>query len=280
MSARDGWAAPDTTPPAATPPTTPPATGRPAHEMSTAAGRPLPGLPPVGAFRALDAVDAPPLRHVPLPPPTTVLGVAAGAVGAPAVLCATRYSHVLVTPGDPLFGEEPLWATHYTVLGLERLPAGTTYPQTARRLNTLATRLYNRDVRGDYHVVVDAGAVGHPVVEAIRQSIIPQVGVTGVTITPTATPDECVLWRYAATVGRRYLVSRVQAIVQGARLHVPDEPLGRALLEALRAYPADDAAAERAPHLDLVTALALTTVSDYVPVRYGPRADSLPSPVL
>lgn len=64
-----------------------------------------------GQFRALDAVDAPPLVVPPKAPQTTVLGVAAGTPTASSAICAVRYDNKLVSPGDPLFGEAPLWET-------------------------------------------------------------------------------------------------------------------------------------------------------------------------
>ncbi len=228
-----------------------------------------------GQFRALDAPDAPPLAVPPKAPQTTVLGVAAGTPTAPSAICAVRYDNTLLSPGDPLFGEAPLWETHYVVLGLQRLDAGTSYPETARRVNVLARRLYDRDSRGDYHVAIDASGVGQPVVETIRQSIIPQVCVTGVSISTGDKNDPSLLWRTAASIGKRYLVSRLQGILQGQRLHVPDDPLCRTLLDTLRTYPAEGD--DPVPNDDLVIALALAVVSEYAAVRYDIAPDDLPS---
>lgn len=225
----------------------------------------------------LDAVDTPldPRAFLPAPAATTVLGVAPGSSSRGAALCAVRCDAHLVSPGDALFGEAPLWETHYTILGAERLPAGTDYPAVARRANTLARRLYDRDSRGDYHVLVDATGAGVPVVELIHQSIIPQAHVTAVALTPGDTADPSILWRSATTVGVAYLVSRLQAVLQGRRLHAPAGDARVAdLLDGLASYEATPDPREAD---GLVVALALAASSDYQPIRYGVSANLLPS---
>lgn len=227
------------------------------------------------AMDAMDAAAIDPRALVPTPAATTVLGVAPGAIGAssrPAALCAVRHEARLLSPGDPLFGEAPLWETHYVILGAERLEAGVDYPVVARRVNTLARRLYDRDSRGDYHVLVDATGAGVPVVELIRQSVIPQAHVTAVALGTGDAADPSILWRHATAVGTAYLVSRLQAILQGQRLHAPARDRAvAALIERLAAHdPAQEPDA-------LVIALALGCAAEYQPVRYGLPSNMLPS---
>lgn len=220
-------------------------------------GKPLPGLQP------------------PPPPPVTVLGVAVGDLSVPAALCAVRYTTFVLTPGDPVFGELPEFETHYTLLGAEAISADDGYPGIARRVNRLAKRLYARDSRGEYHALVDASDAGRPVVDAIRDAVIPQCHLTAVRITTGDASDPSILWRRETTVGLAYLISRLQAMLTCGRLHVPTDPVSTGLLDLLRDYRV-----EQAPRADLVRALALACASEYRPIRYGQPFDALPSPRL
>jgi hypothetical protein len=206
------------------------------------------------------------------PPQTTVLGVAVGDLSVRPSLCAVRYHHLLISPGDPIFGELPTFETHYTLIGAESLDAGLGYPAVASRVNRLAQRLYARDSRGDYHALIDASDAGRPVIAAIRDAVIPACTVTGVRVTTGDTGDESILWRRETSVGLSYLISRLQAILQGGRLHVPDDAVSHGLLDLLRTYDI-----QQSSGADLVRALALACSSEYHQIRYGPSPDSLPS---
>jgi hypothetical protein len=207
----------------------------------------------------------------PAPLQTTVLGVAVGDLTTEPCICAVRYSNSLLSPGDPMFGEEPVFETHYAALGAERLPVDSSYPRIAARVNLLARRLYAKDSTGDYHVVVDAAGVGRPLVAAIRDSIIPTVHVTSATVVTSDVGDLSTLWRTETRLGWSYLLSRLQAILQGRRLSGLDPEL----MDAVMAYSADSI-----PSADPVRALALACCSEYQPVRYLMQPDTLPSPRL
>ena len=208
----------------------------------------------------------------PKPPKMTVLGIACGDHATAPAFCAVRLDATLLSPGDLLFGENPIFETHYTVLLSELLPIGTAYPAVALRTNILARRLYSHDDRGDYHAVVDASGIGRPVVAAIRDSVVPQCHITGVTISSGDAGDDSLLWRNEAKIGLAYLISRLQAILGGGRLHAIKDAGTGALFASLADY---DMTTDRGP--DLVRALALACVCDYQPVRYSIPPDSLPS---
>lgn len=222
-------------------------------------------------FQAIDAIDAPPLAIPPTAPQTTVIGLYVGDLLTPPSLVAVRYDPTLLTPGDPMFGEAPIFETRYLVLGAQTLDA-LSFPAVAKRLNSLARGLYDRDSRGDYHVLVDATDVGRPVVDAIRDAIVPQVHVTSVRVVGEDRGDLSILWRNNASIGLGYLISRVQAILQGNRLSVPES-----LTDLTAALSAHTAGAQPAP---LLRALALAVASEYMPVGYDVSPDDLPSPVL
>lgn len=223
----------------------------------------------------LNGLSVLPRATPPTPPQTTVIALIMGHTDTQPALCAVRYSQVLLSPGDPLFGELPIHETHYTLLSADRLPAKLSYPQVAATVNRAARRLYDRNSRGDYHALVDASGVGRPVVDAIRDSIIPQCHVTAVSIGPGDAGDLAILWRHETSVGLAYLISRLQAILHGGRLHVPESPKTTGLLDLLRGYDL-----KSPPSVDLVRALALACASEEQTVRYGPSPDSLPSPRL
>jgi len=201
-------------------------------------------------------------------PQTTVLGVVVSSAQVAPTLCAIRFEPRIIHAGDPLFGEATIYETHYTVLGSELLLPGLAYPGVAARVNTLARRLYNADSRGDYHVLVDASDVGRPVVDAIRDSVIPQAAVSAVIVSAGDAGDTSLLWRSESKVGITYLVSRLQAILQGGRLHYPATPAMDGIRDALHAGDTSGM---------LFRALALACSCEYAAVRYDVSPDALPS---
>jgi hypothetical protein len=231
---------------------------------------------PTGMDRALDQAAVPAVAKRAIPLQTTVLALAMGDdVAVAPTLCAVRYEQRLVKPAEPMFGGQAVFETHYRVAGMHRLGLAISYPAVADAVGALARRLYDRDQRGDYHLLIDAAGVGRPVVDVIRQSIIVNVHVTGVDVVPGDRGDLSLLWRNEARIGLAYLISRLRAIVAGRRIHVLRSPETAGLLDLVRDY---DQRADRGP--DPVRALALATSSEHLPVRYGVAFDALPSAVL
>jgi hypothetical protein len=204
-------------------------------------------------------------------PPTTVLGVVVGDNGQPTTIVAVRYDPSLLTPADPLSDVDAVFETHYTLLNREELKPTLSYPLIAARVNTLARRLHDREATGDYHVLVDASDVGRPVIDSIRFSILPAVHVTSVRVKPDETADLSILWRNDATVGLAYLISRLRAILQGQRLHVP------ASLTTITEALASHTAGSQVPSQEL-RALALACASEFRAVTYDVSPDELGSP--
>lgn len=213
-----------------------------------------------------DILDGPVPQTIPKPAQTTVLGIVVGELAT--TIAAVRYETELLYAGDAMFNELPVFETHYHLLNRDQMPAAS-YREIAYRVNTVTRRLYNRDDRGDYHVLVDASDVGRPVVDSIRDTILPQVHVTSVRLVTDPRGDLSILWRNDATVGLGYLVSRLRAIFQGHRLVIPPALAG--IADALSAY-----ALESEPSADL-RALALCCASEYMAVRYDQSPDALPS---
>lgn len=241
-------------------------------------------------FTPLDqATAATPPRGAPGRYRVVCLGLDVGQLHDPSALCAVELTERTIKAADPLFGEWPLRETHFRVLGAERLPLGTSYPDVAARLCLLAKRLYDRDSSGDYHALVDCTGVGRPIVDLLREQVIPQCHVTAVTLTGGARGDPDVLWRQEASIAKAYMVSRLQALLQSGRITAPMDPDMAAMAAELKTFElrakADTGHLQSGAfvvgsHDDLVTSLALACLVDLQEVRYGVAFGDLPSAVL
>lgn len=180
---------------------------------------------------------------------------------------------------------------------LERLAIGTPYPDVAKRISEVCKSLLKRkseellkvrllpsyeselvksDAAAEIWLVIDATGVGLPVVEIVREEIKD----TGIKLTAAffTHGDRTTIHRGRpeATVGKAYLVSRLQALSQTNRILLPRTPEALAMKEELRVYEihvdanANDTygAFKVGLHDDLVTALGLSVIIDPV-IRKG-----------
>jgi hypothetical protein len=154
---------------------------------------------------------------------------------------------------------------HWVIRHLERLPLGTPYPEVAERLGTIITRARAAATRPTdkygpgFHVYADATGVGQPVVDILKAA--------GQQVTPVyfTFGDKRTAENGTVTLGKGWLVSRLQALLQTRRLHLPRTTEAEALAEELLDYeikvdPDGDAkfgAFRVGQHDDLVTALGL-----------------------
>ncbi len=155
--------------------------------------------------------------------------------------------------------------TSYTIRYLERLPLGTPYPQVAERL---AVIVGNLKAMGPTSLLlrVDATGVGRPVVDLLCQHPgLRGVSIVAVTIT---SGDKWEPGGREATLGKAYLVSRLQALLQTGRLRLPRTAEAEALAQELRDFEIrvsesgrDTYGAFKAgSHDDLVIALGLAVL--------------------
>src|SRR5688500_18427666 len=161
--------------------------------------------------------------------------------------------------------ERRVW--HHTTRHLERLPLGTPYPDVADRLATVAARVTERTGSRRY-LYLDATGVGEPVVDVlkdhkVRARVVPVFFTYGDRRSTEHTGQ--------ITLGKAYLVSRMQALLQEKPLHPPPrhpeaETMTRELLdyESRVDKNANDTygAFRVGTHDDLVTALGLATQTD------------------
>jgi hypothetical protein len=130
---------------------------------------------------------------------------------------------------------------HHTTRFLERLPLGTPYPAVTIRLAQFVRNL-ERVLRQEAtdrspdgpgpstlgRLYLDATGLGTPVLDLLQLPIV--IGGCYFTHGDRRTED-----RDGITIGKAWLVSRMQVLLQGGRLHLPKtaeaEVLGRELLD-------------------------------------------------
>jgi len=144
---------------------------------------------------------------------------------------------------------------HYLVRVIERLPLGTSYPNVVGRLVEINRSLGVRDQR----FWVDATGVGQPVID-----LLDDAGLLVVPVYLTAT-DRADRAGRDLRLGKALMVSRLQVLLQSARIHLPQTTEARALVDELLNYEirvSEDAHAQfgafkTGTHDDLATALGL-----------------------
>lgn len=163
---------------------------------------------------------------------------------------------------------------HFVVRHLERLPLGTPYPRVAERVARIAEGVRTRTGSGPL-VYLDATGVGQPVVDILRERqpggwIVPVYFTHGDRRNETREGANVHI-----TLGKAYMVSQLQALLQNHRLHLPHTREAEALTEELLDYElrvsenANDqyGAFKVGTHDDLVTALGLATQDEQPPWR-------------
>jgi hypothetical protein len=163
---------------------------------------------------------------------------------------------------------------HHLARHLERLPLGTPYPEVARRVAAVTAGAAKKAGGGWPTLYLDATGVGTPVVDVLKDAGVP-ARLVPVYFTHgdrrTVVEDE-------VRLGKAWLVSRMQALLQGGLLHLPRTPgaeqLGRELLdyEIRVSEDANDryGAFKVGTHDDLVTALGLAAQEDSAPINWLP----------
>ncbi len=167
--------------------------------------------------------------------------------------------------------------THFLVRHLERLPLGTGYPQVAERALAVAASAQQM-TRTVPVLFLDATGVGTPVFDAlvtaarvrdIRVYIYPCYFNYGDRRLIERSPHGGGLLD-SIKIGKAWLVSRLQVLLQDRRLHLPETAEARVLAKELLDYEirvdqdANDkyGAFKVGTHDDLVTALGLACQDD------------------
>ena len=202
--------------------------------------------------------------------------------------------------------------TTFTVRHLERRPLGEPYPTVAARVAAVVTGAVRHARRPRYatpathpdhpdgwllsdgfdfplsaFVVIDSTGVGLPVAELVTAALAAAgLDVFRVSLTvelAVFTFGERLSWSNGERrVGKGYLVSRLQSLLQTGRVRLPDTGEARALAAELLNYeikvdPDGDAkfgAFKTGSHDDLVTALGLAVLEDREPGVAGTLSES------
>ena len=121
--------------------------------------------------------------------------------------------------------------THFTIRHLERLPLGTSYPQIVARLATLTAGVRERTGRRPT-LYIDATGVGVPVVDLVREArVAADVWACFFTF-----GDHRTVAQREVRIGKAWLVSRLQALLQTGRIHLPQTTEAEALAQELLDY--------------------------------------------
>lgn len=150
---------------------------------------------------------------------------------------------------------------HYLIRHLERLQLGTPYPDVARRVGKIYHGARARSGK-EALIYVDATGVGAPIVDMLRDDPPGTRSIKAVYFTHGDRREEA---RGEVKLGKAYLVSRLQALLQTRRLHLPQTSEAEALAKELLDYEIrlDENANDKygafkvGCHDDLVTALGL-----------------------
>ncbi len=154
---------------------------------------------------------------------------------------------------------------HFVVRHLERLPLGTPYPEVARRVAAIVAGVKKRTGRSPL-LYVDATGVGIPIVDLLREQAPSRQPIVAVYFTHGDRRIEDRAGGYRQVkLGKAFLVSRLQALLQCQRVHLPRTSEASALARELLDYEirVDEDANDRygafrvGTHDDLVTALGL-----------------------
>jgi hypothetical protein len=148
---------------------------------------------------------------------------------------------------------------HWLIRHLERLPLGTPYPEVANRLAEVVSGVRKR-AQSTPTVYVDATGVGQPVVDEMAAR-----GLWVVAVYFTHGDRRTEEGYGTVRLGKAWLVSRLQTLLQGGRIHLPNTQETQRLARELLDYEirvSEDAndkygAFKVGTHDDLVTALGL-----------------------
>lgn len=192
------------------------------------------------------------------------IGVDVGQKRDPTALCVAE-------PESRAVGERV--ETHFLIRHLERLPLGTRYPRVAQRVARITGQVMARTGESPM-IFVDATGVGQPVLDILRAEI-PGGRLVGVYFTYGDRRTETTVDRQRqVSLGKAFLVSRLQSLLQCSRLHLPRTREAEVLTDELLTYElrVDENANDRygafkvGTHDDLVTALGLAVQVDR-PIR-------------
>lgn len=196
----------------------------------------------------------------------------------------------------PPTGQEAVKRSEYTVKQIRRLPLNTSYPDVAEHLADMLGKdvFKNRKVR----LLIDVTGVGRPVYDALKLEMLLRLNNAEVKhqlsggiefkmserhtlqLKPISFVHGEIYNRSKGTLGKAFLVSRLQTLLQWRRFHAPATKEVLAMCEELLVYEIkidesgkDTYGAKIGKHDDLATAAGLSALEDPYneKVRYSER---------
>jgi hypothetical protein len=173
----------------------------------------------------------------------------------------------------PAKDTDPMMKTEYFIRHITRLPLGMSYPKVAEHLaDLLVSPIF---ARRKVFVLIDVTGVGRPVYDDLQEEARLHEEARRIVIKPiTFTHGETYNGK-TGLLGKAFLVSRLQSLLQSGRIHAPDTPEVKATVEELKVYEIkvdtngkDTYGAITGKHDDLATALGLSCLED----PYGMQA--------
>lgn len=155
---------------------------------------------------------------------------------------------------------------HYLARSIERLPLGTSYPDVVARIEQIMEKLERRSWPGrgpalfSVELILDATGVGLAVSDMVRER-----GLSPRTVVFTGSDRVSEQPHGVVSVGKGWMVSRLQVLLQSGRLHLPRTPEAAILVKELMDYEISVNAranlsfnAKSGAHDDLVVACGLS----------------------
>jgi len=217
-------------------------------------------------------------------PEDVTVGVDFGQKSDPTAIVVVQIVRRTVAWPDPAKEAIAFWTmteerteTRFIGRRIERLPLGTSYPKVAKRVADIVAGIHHLRPRNlapssGPTIIADATGLGTPVLDILKEELAVRrlaCKITGATFTHGQKLTGNV-GDPAITVGKGYLVSRLQSLLQTDRIDLPRTAEAIALKEELLNYdirvdPDGDAkfgAFRVGSHDDLATALGLGVLAD------------------
>lgn len=172
---------------------------------------------------------------------------------------------------------EPVYVTRFIIRQIGRVELGMSYPKQAEKIVDLFCS--NRFERRKIRVLIDTTGVGQAVFDIVKVELTQRIHeksgelqerLKQVSLQPTSFVHGQRYDRKHGTLGKDFLVSKMQALLQNGRIDIPDTAEAKATCEELKVYEtrinehgnAQHGAFQTGKHDDLVTALGLSCLED------------------
>lgn len=174
---------------------------------------------------------------------------------------------------------EPVLQTRFIIRQIGRMPLGTSYPDVSRKIADMP--LSDKFERCQIRMLIDVTGVGQAIYDMVKKEIQDRIhGVNSLTAEQRERLKKLSLQpisfvhgekynRTKGTLGKAFLVSKMQALLQYKRVDLPATAEAKATCDELMVYQVkisdkgtDTYGASTGKHDDLATALGLSCLED------------------